>query len=164
MATNVGYANGLVNGRVQSAAAGAGRFILHFVEMFVAMMVSMAPYMALAGKPTEANRIIWYAGMEFSMIPGMIILMLYQRHGWRHSLEMAGAMLIGPVVFLSCAQFGLHNYIPGLSRSTLFTLSDVTMTLGMLGAMLYRRDMYARPHGAHQHATAGNVHAHHPSA
>jgi hypothetical protein len=120
--------------------------------MLIAMMVGMMIYMALAGKSPGPNRILWYAGMEVSMVPGMIALMLFQRHGWRSSLEMAGAMLIGPAVILSCAQLGLHNYIPGLELNTLLRLSDPTMILGMLAAMLYRRDMYTSSHAAHQHA------------
>ncbi len=153
MATSVGYTNGLMNGQVRSATASAGRFLLHFLEMLVAMMVGMGIYMALAGKPSEANKVIWYAGMEFSMVPGMIALMLYQQHAWRYSAEMAGAMLIGPAVFLTCAQLGLHNYIPGLSLNMLLRFSDPTMILGMLAAMLYRRDMYTRPHATHHHHT-----------
>jgi hypothetical protein len=125
---------------------------LQFVLMFVAMMIGMGIYMALAGKSSEANRVLWYAGMELSMVPGMIALMLYQRRGWRSSLEMAGVMLIGPAIILSCAQFGLYNYISGLSLTTLLGFSDPTMILGMLAVMLYRRDMYTRPHAGHQHA------------
>ena len=128
-----------------------GRFLLHFLEMFIAMMVGMMPYHAIFGKTPAGNTILWYAGMELSMIPGMIALMLFQRHGWRSSLEMAGAMLVGPSIILSCAQLGLHNYIPGLALNTLLRLSDPTMILGMLAAMLYRSDMYTRPHAAHQH-------------
>ncbi len=152
MATNVGYANGLMNGQLRSATARAGRFLLHFVEMFAAMMIGMMPYHAIFGKSPTGNTILWFAGMELSMVPGMVVLMLYQRHGWRHSAEMAGAMLIGPAIILSCAQLGWHSYIPGLSLNTLLGLSDLAMLVGMLGAMLYRRDMYTRPHAGHQHA------------
>ncbi len=151
MATRVGYPNGLMNGQLRSATASVGRFILHFLEMLIAMMVGMGIYMALAGKRPEATLILWYAGMELSMVPGMIALMLYQRHGWRSSLEMAGAMLIGPAIVLSCAQLGWHNYIPGLSLNTLLRFSDPTMILGMLAVMLYRREMYTSPHAAHHH-------------
>src|SRR5512146_1155419 len=110
MVTNVRYPNSLMNGQVRSATASVGRFLLHFVEMLMAMMIGMMPYHAIFGKSPVGNPILWYAGMELSMVPGMVILMLYQRHGWRHTAEMAGAMLIGPVVFLTCAQLGLHNY------------------------------------------------------
>ncbi len=162
MATNVGYTNGRKNGQVRSATASVGRFLLHFVQMLVAMMVGMGIFHALTGKPTEAYRVLWYAGMEVSMVPPMVALMLYQRHGWWHSAEMAVAMLIGPAIFLACAQLGLHNYIPGLTRNTLFSLADATMFLGMLGAMLYRRAMYTQPHTGHQHSghTEHAAHAH----
>lgn len=160
MATYERYTNGLMNGRVRSATASVGRFLLHFLEMLIAMMVGMGIYMALAGKPPEANRVLWYAGMELSMVPGVMVLMLYQRHGWRSSLEMAGAMLIGPAIILSCAQFGLYNYIPGLSLNTLLGFSDPTMILGLLADMLYRRDMYTSSHAGHQHAAHAEHAAH----
>ncbi len=162
MATVVRYTNGLVKGQLRSARARVGRVMLHFVEMFVAMMVGMAPYMALAGKPTAANLIPWYAGMELSMVPGMVALMMYQRHGWRHTIEMTVAMLAGPVIFISCAILGVHNYFPGLSVNTLLRLSDPAMILGMLAAMLYRRDMYTSPHANHHPAghTACTDHTH----
>ena len=155
MAINVGYTNGLMNGQIRSATASAGRFILHFVLMFAAMMIGMMPYHAIFGKSPAGNTILWYAGMDLSMIPGMVALMVYQKHGWRHTAEMAGIMLIGPAIFLTAAQFGLQDYLPGLSERTLLTLSDVTMTLGMLGDMLYRREMYTGPHASHQHAGHG---------
>jgi hypothetical protein len=163
MVTDVRYTDGLTIGQAPSSARSVGRFVWHFVQMLVAMMVGMGIFHMLTGRPSEANRILWYAGMELSMIPTMVALMLYQRHGWRHSVEMAGAMLIGPAVFLGCAQLGWHNYIPGLTRETLFGLADVTMFLGMVGAMLYRREMYTRPHAGHQHAEAVDVHVRHGS-
>ena len=140
--------------QVLTISLKTGRFVLHFLEMLVAMMVGMGVFHLLTGKPEAAYRVLWYAGMELSMIPPMVALMLFQRHGWRSSTEMAGAMLVGPAFFLGCAQLGLHNYIPGLSRQMLFALADATMFLGMLGAMLYRRDMYTRPHAGHHHAVS----------
>lgn len=157
MATDVRYAIGLLNGQITSAAKRAGRFFWHFVQMFVAMMIGMMPYHAIFGsKPSGASLILWYAGMELSMIPGMVLLMLFQKHGWRHTAEMTVFMLIGPVVVLFCAQLGWHNYIPGLSLIMLLRLADLTMLLGMLAAMLYRREMYTSPRAVHQHA----AHAH----
>lgn len=160
MATRVGYTNGLMNGQWRSATASVGRFLLHFVEMFGAMMISMMPYHAIFGKSPVGNSVLWEAGMELSMIPGMVVLMLFQRHGWRHTVEMAGAMLIGPVIFLTAAQLGLQNYIPGLSERTLFSLSDTTMTLGMLADMLYRREMYTSSHSTHRHSGHADQSAH----
>ena len=160
MTTNVRYTNGLMSGPVISTAVSAGRFLWNFVLMLVAMMLGMMPYHMLFGKALAAYPVLDYALMELSMIPPMVALMLYQRHGWRHSVEMVGAMLIGPAIFLACAQLGLHNYIPGFTLYTFFRLSDWTMFLGMLGAMLYRREMYTGSHAAHQHAEAEHVHVH----
>jgi len=137
--------------RLRSHASKVGRFLWHFVQMVLAMMVGMGIYHLLTGKALAAYPVLFYAGMELSMIPPMVALMLHQRHGWRCSAEMAGAMLVGPAVFLACAQFGLHNYIPGLSRETLFALSDTTMYLGMLSAMLYHWEMYTTRPQPHQH-------------
>ena len=86
------------------------------------------------------------------MIPPMIALMRYHRHSWQRSLEMAAAMLAGPLVILICAQLGLHTYVPGLSLKTLFVLGDISMYVGMLGVMLYRRAEYTTGHADHQHA------------
>jgi hypothetical protein len=163
MATNVGNANGLMNGQLRSAIASVGRFLLQFVLMFVAMMIGMGAYIAIFGKrPSGPNLVFWDAGMQLSMIPGMVALMLYQKHGWRHSAEMIVAMLIGPAIFLSAAQLGLYNYISGLSLNTLVGFADSAMFLGMLADMLYRRDMYTSPHAGHQHAGhaehAGHAH------
>lgn len=143
----------------------AGRFLWHFVQMVLAMMLGMGIYHLLTGKRLAAYPVLNYAGMELSMIPPMVALMLYHRHGWRHNVEMVGAMLVGPAVFLTCAQLGLHNYIPGLSREMLLVLSDATMYAGMLGAMLYRREMYTAPgplravHHSHvgRHGEGGRV-------
>ncbi len=85
------------------------------------------------------------------MVLPMVALMRYHRHDWQRTLEMAATMLIGPAVAIACVQLGLHNYIPGLSPKTLFTLGDMSMYLGMLGIMLYRRAEYTTGHAAHQH-------------
>ncbi len=156
--TQIDYPLKEIKARLGVAAPKVGRFLWHFVQMNVAMMVGMGIFHVLTGKPTESGRVLWYAGMELSMALPMAALMLAQGHGWRHSAEMAAAMLAGPAVFIACAALGLHNTIPGLTRNTLLSLADVTMFLGMLGYMLYRRDMYTRPHarahGTHHHATA----------
>lgn len=132
-------------------AASVGRFLWHFLEMFIAMMIGMGVYHLLTGKALAAYPVVNYAGMELSMIPPMVALMWFQGHSWDCSRDMVVAMLVGPALFLTCAQLGLNNYIPGISRETLFGLSDATMYLGMLGAMLIHREMYTQPHAGHKH-------------
>jgi flagellar biosynthetic protein FliP len=138
--------------RIRGAAASTARFLWHFVQMVLAMMIGMPVYYMLIGKALNDYPVLKYAGMELAMVPPMVALMLYQRHGWRHSAEMVAAMTVGPAVLLACAQLGLHIYVPGLTRETLFSWSHVAMYLGMLAAMLYRRDMYTAASAHHHHA------------
>ena len=153
MRAHVGCTRGRVNGQVKSAVANAGRFLLHFMEMALAMIVGLEIFSVIGGKPPEANVILWYAGMQLSIIPPVTALLLSEHHGWRSSLEMAGTLLIVPTIVLSCAQFGWNNLIPGLSRDTLLQFSDPKMmVLGMFFAMLPRRKMFTKPLVAHQHS------------
>lgn len=151
MVTNTKNVNVPLNGRMWSVAASTGRFLWHFVQMILAMMVGMMIYHMLIGKTLAAYPVLSYAGMELAMIPPMIVLMRYHRHTWQRTLEMTAAMLVGPAVFIACVQFGWHNYVPGLSSKTMFTLGDITMYLGMLAIMLYRRAEYTMGHTSHQH-------------
>ena len=152
MAANIKYVNVPMTGQMRSAAPSVGRFLWHFAQMVIAMMIGMMLYHLLTGKALVAYPILNYAGMELAMIPPMVALMRYHRHSWQRTLEMAAVMLVGPAVFIACVQLGWHNYVPGLSSKTLFTLGDITMYLGMLGIMLYRRAEYMTGHAGHQHA------------
>ncbi len=127
----------------------ARRFLWHLLQMVFVMELGMSLFHAVAGKSLAAYPVLNNAGMQLSMIPPMVLLMRYHRHSWQRSLEMAAAMLAGPALLLACAQFGLHLYIPGLSRSTLFAWASITMSLGMLAIMLYRRAEYTADHAAH---------------
>ena len=138
--------------RIRGLAASTGRFLWHYVQMVAAMMVGMPVYYMLIGKNLADRPVLQNAGMELAMVPPMVALMLYQRHGWRHSAEMVGAMLIGPAVLLACVQFGLYTYVPGLTAETLFSWSHTAMFVGMLAAMLYRREMYTAAGAHHHHA------------
>ncbi len=151
MAAHVGRTNGLVNGQGRSASAGAGRFLLHFLEMAVALMVGLGIFGVFAGTSSEANSILWYAGMQFSIIPPITALLLFEHYGWRSSLKMAGTLLIVPTIVLACAAFGWNNLIPGLSRDTLLQFADPKMmVLGLFFAMLPRRKMFTQPFEAHR--------------
>lgn len=141
------------NGQLRSACASAGRFLLHFIEMVLAAIVGLEIFGQVAG-PLHAYVMLWYTGMQLSIIPPITALLLFQHHGWRASFEMAGTLLIVPAIVLSCAEFGWNNLIPGLSRDTLLQFSDPKMmVVGMFFAMLPRRKMFAKPLAAHQHNT-----------
>ncbi len=140
-----------------SVRADVRQFVWHFVQMVLAMMVGMGVYHLLTGKSLAAYPVLNFAGMELSMVPPMIALMRYHRYSWQRTWEMAAVMLTGPVVFIACAQLGLHTYIPGLSIKTLFSLGDLSMYLGMLGIMFYRRAEYTTGHAGHQHANSSQA-------
>lgn len=152
MAAHVGCTNGLMNDHMRSASANAGRFLLRFLEMVLALMVGLGIFWILAGKPSEANVILWYSGMQFSILPPIFALLLFQHHGWRSSLEMTGTLLIVPAIVLSSATLGWNNLIPGLSRDTLLQFADPKMMIvGLFFAMLPRRQMFTRSLAAYEH-------------
>jgi hypothetical protein len=72
----------------------------------------------------------------FMTVP-MVIWMIVRGHGWRHSAEMAFAM-VAPVA----ATIGLSLLGVGESQPWISKVSHLGMLLGMLIAMLYRRDHY----------------------
>ncbi len=147
----------------RGSLASAGRFLRHFVLMVLVMNAGMMAYHALyatllvplgvdaALDPYPAIR---HLLMEIAMVVPMVALMRYQRHSWTRNMEMAAAMMAGPLVFMACLQFNLHQFIPGLSAGVLGAAAEVSMYAGMLGVMLYRRNEHAHaagPHAGHQH-------------
>jgi flagellar biosynthetic protein FliP len=128
-------------------ARKTGRFFWHFFEMLIAMgagmgvfhlfIVLIRPYSnsAVIQSGTALHAIV----MAMFMTAPMVAWMIVRGHGWRHSVEMAIAML-GPMaaVGLLC-QFGADTYLPWLAEA-----SCPAMFIGMIAAMLYRRDHYTR--------------------
>lgn len=128
-------------------ALKTGRFLWHLFEMLIAMgagmgvfhlfIVLIRPYSnsAVVQSGTTLHAIVMAVFMTAPMVGWMIV----RGHGWQHSVEMAIAML-GPmaVVGLLC-QFGVDNYLPWLAEA-----SCPAMFIGMIAAMLYRRDHYTR--------------------
>jgi len=122
---------------IPSGALATRRFVLHYVEMVLAMYAGMLIYMPFEGLlPGSLQQI----GMALFMSWPMVVWMRIRGHAWRHSLEMAAAMLI-PWTLLSI----LAAVIPPLA-----TVADWSMYLGMLGFMLIRRDHHHA--GMREHA------------
>jgi flagellar biosynthetic protein FliP len=113
-------------------------FLRHYIEMVIVMFLGMGVVMAVAGMPSDDTLALLYMGA--SMTVPMVAWMLVRGHGWRPSLEMAAAMLLPTAVAASLV--GTVDY------GALMGVEHVAMLLGMLGAMLYRRDEYA--HGHHR--------------
>jgi hypothetical protein len=129
-----------------SAVAAFVRFGLHFLEMVVAMAVGMAifaPFKAALvdqGDTSLLDRTSfeYQAWMNLFMVVPMILWMRVRGHAWHHGIEM-GAAMVGPVAFVLIAcSLGIERTFPWFTTS----LAGMAMFLGMLGYMLYRRDMY----------------------
>jgi hypothetical protein len=127
-------------------AAGVVRFIFHFAEMWIAMLIGMAVFgpvrLALAAQGYTAlfdpMSIESEMGRAVFMAAPMVLLMRIRGCCWRHGIEMAAAMLVPWTVVLILDHLGLSETLPWLSRS-----GRPAMLLGMLAAMLYRRQHYA---------------------
>jgi flagellar biosynthetic protein FliP len=138
--------------KIRDSAANVWRFILHFLEMLVAMMAGMPVFFMLRNEIPASS--IYAAAfvrgtnlyglvMGVFMTVPMVVWMIVRGHGWRHSAEMAFAMF-APVATLSLLGVGTSQ--PWISK-----VSHLGMLLGMLIAMLYRRDHYTGKahHSAH---------------
>jgi flagellar biosynthetic protein FliP len=132
--------------KIRSSAAKVGRFILHFLEMLMAMMVGM-PFFFMVRNQVPGSSIYAAAfvpgtnlhdvAMVVFMVVPMVIWMIVRGHGWHHSAEMAFAMSVPGAVAICLRLLGV-----GGSQLWLVGVSHLGMLLGMLTAMLYRRDHY----------------------
>ncbi len=143
--------------QIQNAALKAGRFMLHFLEMTLAMMVGMpilimARNLVPASSPYAAalktGTIPFDLVMTIFMVVPMVAWMIVRRHGWRHSVEMAVGMSAPVAAVAVLRLLGGGAYLPWLAKA-----SHSAMFLGMLAAMLYRRDHYTGKAGHSAHAT-----------
>jgi hypothetical protein len=85
-------------------------------------------------------------GSNSLMTISMVVWMVLRKHGWRHSFEMALAMLVPVAVLMVVRLLGADIYVPWLAK-----MSWVALSLGMLAAMLHRKDHYTgqTPHSGH---------------
>ena len=140
--TTVKAANTEADGR-WDLAGKVSRFIQHLLEMLVAMGAGMAifhllarlipassSYAEVSDPETDLHTI---AMMVFMTVP-MVGWMIVRGHGWRHSTEMAVAMSAPTVAIILLCQL--------IDLSWLADVSGPAMFLGMITAMLYRRDHY----------------------
>lgn len=143
-----------------------GRFLLHLLEMILAMGTGMGifhllerliPTWSAIGillkRGTDLHTVVMMVFMTLPMVTWMVL----RGHGWQHSLEMAAAMLVPMAAVIVLCRMGLDAYLPWLAQA-----SCPAMFLGMLAAMLYRRQHYTGQgaHAAHG-ATATNTTACH---
>ena len=132
--------------QIRNPAAKVGRFSLHLLEMLLAMMAGMPilsmlrnliPASSSVAAAFKSGTISYSITMTVFMTVPMVAWMIVRGHGWRHSAEMAFAMSV-PVAMAIC----LRLLGVGGSQLWLVGVSHLGMLLGMLIAMLYRRDHY----------------------
>src|SRR5512141_1318399 len=92
--------------RSRNSAAKVGHFILHLLEMVVAMMAGMPilsmlrtliPPSSIFAAAIKSGTNLSSLTMAVFMTVPMVAWMIVRGHGWRHSAEMAFAM-VAPVV------------------------------------------------------------------
>ena len=124
----------------------AVQFSLHFVEMFIAMSIGMAIFgpvrSALAAQgytalldPRSIDHQVW---MNLFMVVPMVLWMRVRGHKWQHGIEMGAAMVVPTACVILLCRLGLTDILPWFTTS----LTGIAMLAGMIGYMLYRREMY----------------------
>ena len=132
---------------IRDIASKTGRFLLHLLEMLIAMQVGMGFFHLMLGliriysssRAFESGTTLHAITMTVFMTIPMVAWMIFRGHGWRHCIEMVVAM-IAPVALIGLlCQLGVDESLPWLAG-----LSTPLMFLGMILAMVYRRDHYTR--------------------
>jgi hypothetical protein len=128
------------------SAKKVGRFILHLMEMLLSMLAGMPLLILLenlvpvsspfAAAFRSGTNLYDFNHAIFMTVP-MVTWMMVRRHGWQHSAEMAVAMLAPVAASIGLSLLGAETYLPWLEDA-----SHPAMLLGMLLAMLYRREHY----------------------
>ncbi|HEU5097479.1 MAG TPA: heavy metal translocating P-type ATPase [Roseiflexaceae bacterium] len=142
----------------QRLTASVWRFVRHLLEMLLAMEAGMGVFHLLIWLIPASSRYdavvkpgtdLHAIAMVVFMIVPMVAWMLVRGHGWRHSIEMVIAMVVPMAAVALLCQLGVDGYVPWLAQA-----SSPAMYLGMLAAMLYRREHYLGNHShvAHEHS------------
>jgi transcriptional regulator GlxA family with amidase domain len=131
--------------RPRPGIRNVGRFALHFGEVTLAMMAGRGVFrlaMGGHGAATSATAsAVHEAGMVVFMTVPMVAWMRLRGHSWRHGTEMAVGMLAPAVVIYVLLGLGASETLPWLQGA-----DHPAMLLGMVGAMLLRREHYTGGH------------------
>jgi hypothetical protein len=126
-------------------------FARHYVEMVVVMFAGMAVLAVPARLVTSAvwpevepnDPTLMLARMGAIMALPMVPWMRWRGHGWRPTLEMAGAMIvpaIGAVALLKAEVIESTGLLMGVEH--------VAMLIAMFAVMIARPDEYSHGHAA----------------
>ncbi len=147
---------------LREVASKTGRFLLHLFEMLIAMQIGMGIFHLMLGllrifsisRAFESGTALHAITMTVFMTAPMVAWMILRGHSWRHCIEMVVAMIAPVAVIGLLCQFGVDEYLPWLAG-----LSMPAMLLGMVAAMLYRKEHYTgnanhASHTAHEDVEA----------
>jgi hypothetical protein len=131
---------------IRNTVMRVGFFTWHYFEMMLAMMVGSTLFELLVRALPPSTRYairlqpgtyLYISGIGLSMMFVMVAWMIVRGHGWRHSAEMAVAMLV-PVAMVAAISMRIGG-------AALFDENYCSaMCVGMLAAMLYRWDHFTR--------------------
>ena len=128
--------------RILTTALKVGFFIWHYFEMMLAMGAGATLFELLVREMPVSTRyrlglqlgtFPYTIGIAISMMFVMVAWMIVRGHGWRHSAEMASAMLV-PVALMAVISILKENSSPAWFVATYCS----AMCVGMLAAMLFR--------------------------
>ena len=132
--------------RISKGALKAGRFLLNLLELQISMslgalvcylvvrLISSSPSYAPSYHP---GTFLFALGDIFFLTIPVVVWMIFRGHGWRHSLEIAVAMIAPVVLIIVLGQLAGFAYLLWL-----LTAGYPAMSLGMLVYMLYRHDHF----------------------
>jgi hypothetical protein len=143
---NLGTLDARQSGTLKGVASAVGKFLLHFLEMAIAMGVGMGIFAPVKGALVsqgytallDTSSLHFQVWMNLFMVVPMVLWMRVRGCSWRHGAEMGGAMIVPTACVLLLCRLGVTDVLPWFTTS----LSGLAMFLGMLGIMLYRREMY----------------------
>jgi hypothetical protein len=143
MATNTTYANVPMRGRLRRSAAHVRRVLVPFLELQIPMALGALVCSLVLGLvlPSSSFATAYHPGTYLFTIGDLLFLtvpvmawMLVRGHGWRSSLEMAGAMLMPVAAIIVLGQAAGSNALLWLP-----TAGYLALSLGMLAYLLARR-------------------------
>ena len=146
MGTNTEQADFLQKIRISKGGLTAGRFLLNLLELQISMglgalvcylvvrLISTSPSYATSYRP---GTFLFALGDIFFLTVPVVAWMILRGHGWRHSLEIAVAMIAPVALIIVLGQLAGFAYLLWL-----LTAGYPAMSLGMLVYMLYRHDHF----------------------
>jgi hypothetical protein len=131
-----------------AVASEMRHLFLSFVELQIAMALGALVCLFVGGAVRSSQTyaaafhpgtVLYFLGDVFFLTAPVVAWMLFRSSQWRKSLELAVAMLAPVATIVVLGELTRFDY-----RLWLVTAMYPAMSFGMLGYMLYRRDLFSR--------------------